>query len=326
MLAVVACREPDRFAGTVALPAQVDDVRSSVLSLRGVPAGIEERTIGRDADRTVIVRRRSWSFVVDGDEQIVRTATRTEHDGHRVVSWTDGARTWTGAAFVPDLFPPPSSGVWPVLDPVAGAVVETWVEIEGDDVAWTIGSVPARATFADGRLTHASVGALTVAPAPPDPRIAPIDPAEVLSVPLGDVAAPPHPVVASFRVGGDLVDVHAPLAAELRSEDVALLAELIARAGVDGDCEARSARFVVLATERGLEAHVVAGLTLDRERRRFVPHAWTEVHLHGRWIAVDPTSRQIPADAARLTLGGASRAEVAAALVALPPIEVVSLR
>ncbi len=296
-----------------------------MLSLRGAPAGIEERTTGRDGDRTVIVRRRTWSFVVDGEPETVRTATRTEHDGSHVVAWSDGARTWTGAAFVPDVFPPPARGAWPVLD-ATGAVAETWVEVDGNDVLWTIGSVPARATFADGGLARATIGALTLAPVAPGLEIAPIDPATVLSVPLGDVAAPAHPVVARFRVGETLVDVRAPLPVELRSSDVRLLAELIARAGGDGDCEARSARFVELATERGIEARVVAGLALDRERQRLVPHAWTEVRLGDRWVPVDPTWRRLPADAARLTLGVASRTEVAAALLALPPVQIVSLR
>jgi len=321
---VLGCRERDPFEGTVALPARIDDVRTSVLSVRGVPAGIEERTTGRDGERRVIVRRRTWSFVIDGEAETVRTATRTEHDGSHVVSWTDGEHTWSGAAFVPDLFPPPSSGTWPVLD-ATGTVAETWVDVEGNDIAWTIGSVPARATFADGGLARATVGALTLAPASPGLTIAPIDPAAALSVPLGDIDAPARPVVARFRVGGEVVDVNAPLPVELRSSDIMLLAELIARAG-GGDCEARSARFVELATEHGIDARVVAGLALDGERRRLVPHAWSEVRLYDRWVAVDPTWRLLPADAARLTLGVASRAEVAAALLALPPVEVVSLR
>jgi hypothetical protein len=326
LLAALGCGARDPWAGTVALPADVDDVRSSVLSLRGVPAGTEDRTTGRDGDRTVVVRRRTWSFVIDGEVETVRAATRTEHDGRHAVAWTDGTRTWHGAAFVPDLFPPPSTGNWPVLD-AAGEVQPTVVEVRGSDVAWTVGSVPARATFdAGGRLVSASLGALALGPGARDLVVAPIDPAELSSVVVGDIALPAHPVVATFRVGAEVVEVRAPLLEELRSEEAAEIRALIRAVGSEGDCEARAGRFAGLARARGIDARVVAGLALDREQRRLVPHAWAEVWLGGRWVAVDPTWSLVPADAARLSFGVASRAEAAAELLSAPPIEVLSLR
>jgi hypothetical protein len=56
----------------------------------------------------------------------------------------------------------------------------------------------------------------------------------------------------------------------------------------------------------GLPARTAAGLVyLDGS---FYYHAWPEVYL-GRWVAVDPTLGQVPADAAhvRFTVGGLAR-------------------
>src|SRR5688500_18545456 len=60
LLAAVGCRSSDPWSGTVSLPSRIDDVRTSVLAVHGVPAGIEDRTYGRDDERHVIVRRRTW--------------------------------------------------------------------------------------------------------------------------------------------------------------------------------------------------------------------------------------------------------------------------
>ena len=55
--------------------------------------------------------------------------------------------------------------------------------------------------------------------------------------------------------------------------------------------------YVALARSVGLPARTAAGLVYLRGR--FYYHAWPEVWL-GRWVAVDPTLGQFPADAAHL--------------------------
>jgi transglutaminase-like putative cysteine protease len=73
-----------------------------------------------------------------------------------------------------------------------------------------------------------------------------------------------------------------------------------------GDCNEHTVLFVALARAVGLPARTAAGLVyLDGS---FYYHAWPEVYL-GRWVAVDPTLGQVPADAAhvRFTVGGLAR-------------------
>ena len=70
-----------------------------------------------------------------------------------------------------------------------------------------------------------------------------------------------------------------------------------------GDCQEHTQLFVALARAAGIPARVAAGLAfLDG---KFYYHAWPEIWLE-RWVAVDPTFGQFPADAShlRFTIGG----------------------
>ncbi|MGH7545914.1 MAG: transglutaminase-like domain-containing protein, partial [Gemmatimonadota bacterium] len=73
--------------------------------------------------------------------------------------------------------------------------------------------------------------------------------------------------------------------------------------GRQGDCNEHTVLYVALARALGLPARTATGLVYVR--RRFYYHAWPEVWL-GRWVAVDPTFGQFPADAAhlRFVVGG----------------------
>lgn len=73
-----------------------------------------------------------------------------------------------------------------------------------------------------------------------------------------------------------------------------------------GDCNEHSQLFVALARAAGIPARVAAGLAyLDG---KFYYHAWPEIWLE-RWVAVDPTFGQFPADAShiRFVIGGLNR-------------------
>lgn len=73
-----------------------------------------------------------------------------------------------------------------------------------------------------------------------------------------------------------------------------------------GDCNEHTQLYLGLARSAGLPARAAAGLAFVNGR--FFYHAWPEVWL-GRWVAVDPTFGQFPADAAhlRFTIGGLAR-------------------
>lgn len=71
-----------------------------------------------------------------------------------------------------------------------------------------------------------------------------------------------------------------------------------------GDCTEHTWLFVALARAAGIPARPVYGLMyIDGTEPSFGYHAWAEVELDGRWVALDPTWEQLPADATHLRLG-----------------------
>ena len=66
-----------------------------------------------------------------------------------------------------------------------------------------------------------------------------------------------------------------------------------------GDCNEHAALFAALARAAGIPTKLVMGtIYIDG---RFYYHAWNEVYL-GRWVAVDSTYGQLPADATHIKL------------------------
>ena len=82
---------------------------------------------------------------------------------------------------------------------------------------------------------------------------------------------------------------------------------------------------VALARAAGIPARVAAGLAfLDG---KFYYHAWPEIWLE-RWVAVDPTFGQFPADAShlRFTIGGLGKQAELLRLMGTLRIDVLSAR
>lgn len=67
-----------------------------------------------------------------------------------------------------------------------------------------------------------------------------------------------------------------------------------------GDCNEHAALFAALARSRGIPTRIAAGVTLHQER--FYYHAWNEVCIDGRWLSLDTTKNQIPADLTHIRL------------------------
>jgi transglutaminase-like putative cysteine protease len=98
------------------------------------------------------------------------------------------------------------------------------------------------------------------------------------------------------------------------------LGTLHARAG---DCNEHTQLYVALARAAGIPARVAAGLAfLDG---KFYYHAWPEIWLE-RWVAVDPTFGQFPADAShlRFTIGGLGKQVELLRLIGALKIDVLS--
>ncbi len=125
----------------------------------------------------------------------------------------------------------------------------------------------------------------------------------------------PRIVRAARRIVGDETDpaavarrlndwVYARLAKDIVASVPSAVQVLEAR---KGDCNEHTVLYVALARALGLPARTAAGLV--HVQGRFYYHAWPEVWLGGRWVAVDPTLGQFPADAShlRLVVGGLAR-------------------
>jgi transglutaminase-like putative cysteine protease len=116
--------------------------------------------------------------------------------------------------------------------------------------------------------------------------------------------------------------VHDSLKKEITVGVPSALATLHARVG---DCNEHAQLYVAVARAAGIPARMAAGLTyLDG---KFYYHAWPEVWLQ-RWVAVDPTFGQFPADAShlRFTVGGLGRQAELLRLMGALHIDVLSAR
>jgi transglutaminase-like putative cysteine protease len=92
-----------------------------------------------------------------------------------------------------------------------------------------------------------------------------------------------------------------------------------------GDCNEHTQLFVALARAAGIPARAAAGLA--HVGGKFYYHAWPEVFV-GKWVAVDPTFGQFPADAAhlRFVYGGLARQAELLRLMGTLRIDVLASR
>ena len=90
-----------------------------------------------------------------------------------------------------------------------------------------------------------------------------------------------------------------------------------------GDCNEHTVLYVALARALGLPARMAVGLV--HLEGAFFYHAWPEVWL-GRWVAMDPTLGQVPADAThiRFLTGSLAQQVEVARLIGSLRIEVIS--
>jgi transglutaminase-like putative cysteine protease len=92
-----------------------------------------------------------------------------------------------------------------------------------------------------------------------------------------------------------------------------------------GDCNEHTQLYLALARAAGIPARGAAGLA--RVGAKFYYHAWPEVFL-GRWVPVDPTFGEFPADAGHLrcVVGGLGRQTELLRLIGSLKIDVVESR
>ena len=66
-----------------------------------------------------------------------------------------------------------------------------------------------------------------------------------------------------------------------------------------GDCNEHTALYTALSRSLGIPTRVCVGIVYLKDK--FYYHAWPEIYL-GRWVAIDPTFNQFPADATHIRL------------------------
>ncbi len=72
--------------------------------------------------------------------------------------------------------------------------------------------------------------------------------------------------------------------------------------GRKAECQGHSLLYAAFARAAGIPTRVVNGVVYSKNHRGFLYHTWAESLVDGRWLAVDPTLRQIPADATHIKL------------------------
>lgn len=70
----------------------------------------------------------------------------------------------------------------------------------------------------------------------------------------------------------------------------------------EAECQGHSSLFAALARAQGIPTRIVNGLVYTQSSAGFLFHTWTESFVEGRWISVDPTFSQVPADATHVGL------------------------
>lgn len=68
-----------------------------------------------------------------------------------------------------------------------------------------------------------------------------------------------------------------------------------------GNCQTHARLYTALARAAGLPTRFVSGL-IHQDGKGFLYHSWAESFIDGRWIPVDPTYNQFPADPTHLKL------------------------
>jgi transglutaminase-like putative cysteine protease len=72
--------------------------------------------------------------------------------------------------------------------------------------------------------------------------------------------------------------------------------------GRKAECQGNSFLYAAFARSLDIPTRVVNGIVYSAGYQGFLYHTWTESLVNGRWVAVDPTFVQLPADATHIKL------------------------
>jgi hypothetical protein len=92
------------------------------------------------------------------------------------------------------------------------------------------------------------------------------------------------------------------IAANIEQKPVDVFTALDVLASGRSECQGHALLFAAMARTIGLPTRVVNGIVYSPALKGFVYHTWNECYLDGRWVAVDPTLKQLPAGATHLKI------------------------
>jgi hypothetical protein len=90
--------------------------------------------------------------------------------------------------------------------------------------------------------------------------------------------------------------------ANIRQEPEDVFSALDVLDGKKAECQGHTFLYTALARALGIPTRVVNGIVYSVEFQGFLYHTWAESLVDSHWIAIDPTFRQVPADATHIKL------------------------
>ncbi|MEN0060865.1 MAG: transglutaminase domain-containing protein [Myxococcota bacterium] len=182
--------------------------------------GTERRSVFSEDDETVIVRRRTTWLQLGGTRRAVRGGSRmagpADGPAASYLQWSPtGSRTWTGAAWLPDAWPPPRSGRWPLVDPFSLEVVTGEVEVDAQSdttvVRWTGSAGKGEATWDDQGLVRATQGSFTLERGSAPTSFDTFDPVSLYAIPVAAQPRAERALIGRFLVDGVVTRTDAPI-------------------------------------------------------------------------------------------------------------------
>ena len=102
------------------------------------------------------------------------------------------------------------------------------------------------------------------------------------------------------------------VAANIKNDVKDSLTALAVLRNKEGECQAHASLYTALARSLGIPTRVVTGIMYTKHIG-FLYHAWAESFVGG-WLAVDPTFKQIPADATHIRIASDDSGDISQSL------------
>jgi transglutaminase-like putative cysteine protease len=86
----------------------------------------------------------------------------------------------------------------------------------------------------------------------------------------------------------------------IRREAVDVFSALDVLEHREAECQGHSYLYAAFARALKIPTRIVNGIVYSKQHQGFLYHTWAESYQDHRWIAVDPTFHQLPADATHI--------------------------